>query len=133
MIVVLDCSAAIEIILNREEGHMLRTVLESAERVTTSELYRVETANTFWKYCRAGYLDAKDCGFLLRMAENLIDDYTSISENNIEAMNEAIRLEHSVYDMLYLTLARRTGAMLLTMDKKLLALAKNEGISTAAW
>jgi predicted nucleic acid-binding protein len=63
-------------------------------------------------------------------AENLIDDYTGISENIIEAMNEAIRVEHSVYDMLYLTLARRTGAMLLTMDKKLLGLAKKEGIAT---
>jgi predicted nucleic acid-binding protein len=71
MIVVLDCSAAIEIILNREKGRTLRTVLESAERVTTSEIYRAEAANTFWKYCRAGYLNAKDCGLLLRMLKIL--------------------------------------------------------------
>jgi predicted nucleic acid-binding protein len=32
--------------------------------------------------------------------------------------------------MLYFTLARRTGATLLTLDKKLLALADKEGLET---
>jgi predicted nucleic acid-binding protein len=46
-------------------------------------------------------------------------------------MNEAIRLDYSAYDMLYLTLARRTGALLLTLDKPLNRIAKREGIETA--
>jgi predicted nucleic acid-binding protein len=44
-------------------------------------------------------------------------------------MNEAIRLDYSAYNMLYL--ARRTGALLLTLDKPLNRIAKKEGIETA--
>ncbi|MDR3231146.1 MAG: type II toxin-antitoxin system VapC family toxin [Synergistaceae bacterium] len=130
MIIVLDCSVAVEIVLNRERGRLFRSGLDMSEKVITSALYKAETANTVWKYCRAGYLEQKECGPLLRLAENLVDEYVDISENNIEAMNEAIRLGHSVYDMLYLTLARRMGATLLTLDKRLLALAEKEGIPT---
>jgi predicted nucleic acid-binding protein len=64
----------------------------------------------------------------LELSENLIDEFVPISENNLEALNEAIRLEYSAYDMLYLTLARRTGAILLTLDKPLNAIAEKEGI-----
>ncbi|GHS86330.1 hypothetical protein FACS189487_00400 [Campylobacterota bacterium] len=65
---------------------------------------------------------------LLILAENLIDEYIDISENNAEALNESIRLNHSAYDMLYLTIARRYGGTLLTLDKKLAVLARKEGI-----
>jgi predicted nucleic acid-binding protein len=51
-----------------------------------------------------------------------------IAENNLEALHEAIRLEYSIYDILYVTLARRTGAVLLTLDGPLATIAEKEGI-----
>jgi predicted nucleic acid-binding protein len=45
-------------------------------------------------------------------------------------LNEAIRLDYSAYDMLYLTLARSTGALLLTLDQPLNKIARKEGIET---
>ena len=59
----------------------------------------------------------------------MIDEYVDIAENNFEALHEAMRLEHTVYDMLYLTLARRTGSALVTLDKRLAALAEQEKIT----
>jgi len=64
------------------------------------------------------------------LAQNLVDEYHEINKNNSEALIESVRLKHSVYDMLYLTLARREGATLLTLDKKLLTLARKNGIET---
>jgi predicted nucleic acid-binding protein len=58
----------------------------------------------------------------------LVDEFVPIAENNLEALHEAIRLEYSVYDMLYLTLARRTGATLMTLDGPLNTIAEREGI-----
>jgi predicted nucleic acid-binding protein len=66
----------------------------------------------------------------LELSENLVDEFIPISENNLEALNEAIRLDCSAYDMLYLTLARRTGAILLTLDGQLNKIAEKEGIET---
>ena len=60
-----------------------------------------------------------------------MDEFHDISENNHESLMESVRLNHSSYDMLYFTLARRTGALLLTVDKKLISLAKKENIEIA--
>jgi predicted nucleic acid-binding protein len=40
-------------------------------------------------------------------------------------------LDHSVYDMIYLVLARRNNATLLTMDQRLVASAEKAGVNTA--
>jgi predicted nucleic acid-binding protein len=68
---------------------------------------------------KGNYIQKEDCNKLLELAENLIDEFIPISENSLEALNEAIRLDYSAYDMLYFTLARRTGALLLTLDQPL--------------
>jgi predicted nucleic acid-binding protein len=131
MIVVLDCNAAIEVVLKRGKGVIFRRIIESAEKTITPEFFRVETANVIRKYYKGNYLKKEDCNKLLELTEYLIDEFVPLSENNLEAMNEAIRLDYSAYDMLYLTLARRTGALLLTLDKHLNRIAKKEGIETA--
>jgi len=128
MTIVLDASAAIEIILKREKSTDLRKKVEISEKVITSDLYKIEIANVLWKYCKADLLVKNDANKILFLAENLIDEFIDISENNNESLNEAIRLNHSTYDMLYFTLARRTGATLMTLDSRLNSLAKKEGI-----
>ncbi|MDR2304934.1 MAG: type II toxin-antitoxin system VapC family toxin [Treponema sp.] len=70
----------------------------------------------------------EEAGKLLELPENLIDEFIPISEHNLEALNEAIRLDYSAHDMLYLTLARRTGALLITLDQRLNEIARQEGI-----
>jgi predicted nucleic acid-binding protein len=79
MIVILDASAAIEILFKKERNDIFRDVIKSAK----------------------------------------------------EALYEAIRLEYSVYDMLYFILAKRYNAMLLTCDGPLNRIADKEGITIA--
>ena len=130
MIVVLDCDAAIEIVLKREKGKALRDILEASEKIISSEFFRIETANVIRKYYQGSYIQKAEAGKLLELAENLVDEFVPLKENYLEAFNESIRLHHPVYDMLYLTLARRTGATLVTLDHTLGAIAKKEGIET---
>jgi predicted nucleic acid-binding protein len=131
MTIVLDSSAAIEIALKRTKAEQFVKLIETSDKTITSSLYRIETANVLWKYYRAGYITKEMGARLLGLAENLIDEFIDISQNCDEALHEAMRLEHSAYDMLYFTLARRHGAALLTLDKKLNLLADKEGIETA--
>ncbi|MFP3042385.1 type II toxin-antitoxin system VapC family toxin [Treponema primitia] len=128
MIIVLDSNAAIEIVLKRERGTIFRRLVESSEKTITSEFFRIEVANVIRKYYRGNYIQKEDCVKLLELSENLIDEFIPVSENNVEALHEAIRLDYSAYDMLYLTLARRTGATLITLDKLLNSIAEKEGI-----
>jgi len=131
MIIVLDSNAAIEIVLNREKGKEFSKIIETAEKVITSEFFRIEVVNVIRKYYQEKYIKKTDCGTMLELAEGLIDEFIPIKENYQEAFNESIRLNYTSYDMLYLTLARRTGAMLMTLDRPLNAIAKKEGIETA--
>lgn len=128
MTVVLDASAGIEVVLKREKVAMFAGKLEKASLVLSSDLYKAEVANALWKYQAAGFLSREQAKVLLGLALALVDDYWDISENNLEALTEAGRLKHPVYDLLYLTLARRTGSILLTVDTKLAKLAVAEGL-----
>jgi predicted nucleic acid-binding protein len=129
MIVVLDSNAAIAIVLQQGKGIDFTKAIEQSEKVVSSEFFRIEVANVIKKYYRGNFINREQCSELLEMAEGLVDEFIPIRGNNIEALNEAIRLDYSAYDMLYLTLARRTGAALLTLDHPLLMLAKKERIS----
>ena len=131
MIVVLDSNAAIEIVLKREKGKVLGCLVEAAEKTVSSEFFRIEVANVIRKYHHGNYLKRADCNIVMKLAENLVDEFVPIKDNHLEALNEAIRLSYSAYDMLYLTLARRMGATLITLDRQLNAIAQKEGIDTA--
>jgi len=129
MTIVLDSCTAIEIVLNRENAIKFREILNSADEVVTSSLYKAEVANVLLKYSKGGFIEKTICDKLLTLSESLIDEFIDISENNHEALREAIRLNHSVYDMLFLTIARSRNAVLLTLDKKLKDLAERENFS----
>jgi predicted nucleic acid-binding protein len=130
MMVVLDASAGIEITLGRAKSDNLATYLANASEVITSDLYKAETANVIWKYVNAKLLEKEKAIQLYQYCNSIIDEYIDISENIEEAINESIRLIHPTYDLLYLSLARRNGAILISLDKKLNMLAKQNGIET---
>ncbi len=128
MIYILDASAGIEIALDKENAAKFHAKLENATTVISSDLYKVETANVIWKYFKANLLNKEEALRILRFCDELIDEYVDIASNNEEALVESMRLNHPAYDLLYLTLARRRGGILLTLDKKLIKLAIENGV-----
>ena len=128
MIVVLDASAGIEIGLGRDNSQKFKELLEKASKVITSDLYKAEVSNVLWKYVKIKLLTKDVALQRLQYCLNLVDEYIDITENNQESLIESIRIDHSVYDILYLTIARRNGAILMTQDKKLKEIAKEQGI-----
>jgi predicted nucleic acid-binding protein len=130
MTITLDASAGLEIVLKREKSSHFRELLNNAKIVYSSDLYKIETANAIWKCVRNGWISKEIAIDLLHLALDLVDEYQDISDYNVEALQEAINLSHSVYDMLYLSLARRTASVLLSTDKRLIALAEQQGLQT---
>ena len=62
----------------------------------------------------------------------LVNEYYSIQELQEEVLSESIRLDHSSYDMFYFVLARRFGATLFTLDRKLIRLCEEQGVQCVA-
>lgn len=128
MIVVLDASAGIEIALDREKAEILSSILTQSSKVITSDLYKAETANVIYKYYKYKLISKEESFRTLKYCDSLIDEYIDISDNSEESLVESMRINHSTYDLLYFTIARRRGAILMTMDKKLNSLANENGI-----
>ena len=130
MIVVLDASAAVEIVLQRKSAQKLGKIVQEADWVIAPTLFIAEITNVFWKYQKfAGYPFAA-CETNIEQTIALPDDYISEIDLYREAFNMGCLLDFPVYDMLYLVLARRNTAILLTMDKKLLLAAQKSGVGT---
>ena len=61
---------------------------------------------------------------------SLPDEYVNEMQLYRESFKLGCMLDHSVYDMIYLVLARRNNAILLTMDQRLVASAEKAGVDT---
>ncbi len=75
MIVILDSSAAIEIILKREKAKQFKDIIHTAEKIITSDLYRIEIVSVLWRYVKAGFMEKAMANKMLVLAENLIDEF----------------------------------------------------------
>ena len=121
---VLDASAAVRLILADPAAADLAERVGGAALVLAPELMLNELANTLWKLQRADRLNNLDPQELLAEARELVDRLEPDRHLQAEALALACHLNHPVYDCLYLALARREAASLISSDRRLNALAK---------
>jgi predicted nucleic acid-binding protein len=121
---VLDATAAVRLILADPAAADLAERVVGAALVLAPELMLSELANTLWKLQRADRLNNLDPQELLAEARELVDRLEPDRHLQAEALALACHLNHPVYDCLYLALARREAARLISSDRRLNALAE---------
>lgn len=131
MILVLDASAAVEVVLRRAGACKLEQRLCDADWVIAPTLFAAEAANAFWKYHRFEDLPLEQCERALDQALSLPDDLLDDRELAREAFALACLARVTAYDALYMVLARRHNARLLTMDQALRRACRKHSISAA--
>lgn len=130
MIVVLDASAAVEIVLGRKESEKLRGEILKAESVLAPELLVAEVTNTFWKYHQISEMPLDCCEEAVNDALSLVDQLIPMSPLTVEVFSASCMVQHPAYDLFYLVTARRFNARILSLDAKLLQCAKRLGIKS---
>jgi predicted nucleic acid-binding protein len=130
MIIVLDTTAAVEIVLNREKAQSIKNILKDAEWIISVDLFVSEVNNVFWKYYNFENMPIEICKKSIDRAINIIDDFESSIDLYKEAFSLACQINHPVYDALYLICARRKDASLITLDRKMHDFAKKISIKT---
>ena len=120
---VVDASAVVRIIEGSTQAAPLREAVLQAELVLAPELMLTEVANALWRLQRAGQLNSAGLQQRLSRAADLVDHIEPDRHLQVEALALACHLDHPVYDCLYLALARRQAAQLLTADRRLEQLA----------
>lgn len=129
MIVVLDASAGYELLLDSALGDHIRQALQEVDLVIAPDLFISELANTCWKAVKFKALSSDEAIRGLRFGLSLIDNFVNSADLIVEALSQACLADHPVYDLTYLTLAKREAAKLLTLDKQLKKLASKAGVA----
>ena len=131
MIAVLDTSAAVEVVLKRKSATLFSHFLAEADLVIAPILLIAEATNVFWKYQQFSDYPYDECEKSIDHIVSIPDEYVNELDLYRESFKLGCMLDRSVYDMIYLVLARRNNATLLTMDQRLVASAEKAGVNTA--
>lgn len=127
--IALDVSAAYAIANGTDGGRRMQALMVEDEKVVAPTLFFSEATNAAWKLACFGGADRAFAVEKMKIAVELVDEFFPDEEMMAEALDEAIKFGHAVCDMLYLVLARCTGATLFTLDQKLAAVCREARVS----
>jgi predicted nucleic acid-binding protein len=123
MNIVIDASAAVGLVFAMPGTENFAASLEQAALVVAPDIFVAEVANAVWKYRKADLVSRERCELVLEQALCLPDRIEPAMDLYVEAFALACRHLHPVYDALYIVLARRNNAVILTLDRRLATLA----------
>ncbi len=125
---VVDASVAAAWILEEAFSPAAMAQLGTGEALIAPELLVTEVGNALWKAWRRGEASADQ----LTGSEVVLDGAVTAWHPLLSLMPHALalarRLNHPIYDCVYLALAQRDGLPLATADRRLARLAEAEGI-----
>ena len=125
MRLVLDTSAAVNIVMQTALAPALMAMLERADRVIAPSLMHSELGNTLWKAVRFSGLDTAQAMNHYEDAIALVDEFILDETLMMLAIRNAVLHAHPVYDMVFVAAAQQHGCSLLSVDRKLVALARS--------
>ncbi len=118
---IVDASVAVKWVVPENLSEEADRLLGSEDPLMAPELLMIEAANALWKKARRRELSAGEAGRALDvlLASSIV--VCAAQPLLARALAMAQRLEHPVYDCVYLALAERERATLVTADERLLA------------
>jgi len=128
-VIVIDSSALAKYLLKEEGWREVRKHLE--EGCVTLGLAIEEVVNALWKRIVMGHLDE---GYAKEVVRSFLESGIVKVEKQDqfleEALSVAVRRKMTVYDSMFIALAKKRGLPLLTSDKEQAKAAEEEGVKT---
>jgi predicted nucleic acid-binding protein len=114
---VVDASVGIKWVVEESNSDLARSLARA--KLEAPDLFLIECANILWKKVRAGDLTARAARASLQVVLDAPVTIMPSRELLADAIELSIRLQHPVYDCVYIALAVRRQAPLVTADEKL--------------
>ena len=140
---MIDASVAVKRLVVEEDSTNARDLLHGGEELHVPRLLASEVADAVWRKARLGQIDRRTGPQLVATIQDMPFRWHSDETLCADAIRLAITLDRPVYDLVYLALAQRLGARLVTADQRfanalaatdhgdlLVALTEREGGST---
>jgi predicted nucleic acid-binding protein len=125
--IVLDASAAVDIVAQRGRGSHFLDDLDRSDAVIAPDLIVSELANACWKEHRFSGLSVSAAQMQLDLALELIEEFVPAIELYRRAFELARNARRPAYDMFYVALALRDRAVLMTSDPAVKKEAERQG------
>jgi len=117
---VVDASIAVKWVIPEVLSDLADRVRDGEADVLAPDLLLVEVANALWRKTAAKEISVREADAAFDLVRRSGIDLRPTGPLLPRAMDVARRLDHPVYDCVYLALAEREGASFVTADQRLL-------------
>ena len=118
MRLVVDASVAVKWLVEEDYSEAADNMLDGRHELHAPRLMASEVGNALWQKVRRGEIERGLAGVLISAVSDMgvrwADDETICAD----ATRLAVALDRPVYDCVYLALANRIGAILVTTDER---------------
>lgn len=118
MRLVVDASVAVKWLITEPDSETARELVASGEDLHAPCLMVSEVANALWRKAQLGEVERGDIGAMLAWVPEMPVRWSADEAVGADAARLALALDHPVYDCIYLALAHRIGARVVTADRR---------------
>ena len=115
---VVDASVAVKWLVAEDDSEVAEELATSGHDLHAPRLMASEVANAIWRKARMGEIERRAAGILLADVPDMPVHWGADESVAADAMRLALALDHPIYDCMYLALAHRIGAVMLTADRR---------------
>ncbi len=115
---VVDANVAVKWLVVEEDSDVARELATSGHDLHAPRLMASEIANALWRKALAGGMERRAAGVLLASLPDIPVRWSADEFVSADAVRLALALEHPVYDCVYLALAHRIDAKVVTADRR---------------
>ena len=124
---VVDASVAVKLLVDEPDSDAARELAASDQELHTPRLMASEVANALWRKARIGEMERADAGAAMALLRDIPLRWNDDEAVTPDAVRLALALDHPVYACVYLALAHRIGATVVTADRRfVMAVAPTE-------
>ena len=116
MRLVVDASVAVKWLVAEDDSEAARELAASGEDLHAPRLMACEVANALWRKARLGEIERGDASAMLAAVQDMPVRWGADEAVCADAVRIALALDRPVYDCVYLALAHRIGAAVVTAD-----------------
>ena len=115
---VVDASVAVKWLVAEEDADAADWLAASGQELHAPRLMASEAANVLWRKARLGQIERAEAGAAMALLTDMPVRWNDDETVGADAVRLALALDHPVYDCVYLALAHRIGATVVTADRR---------------
>ena len=116
MRLVVDASVAVKWLVEEEYSDIADRLLDERHQLFAPRLMASGVGNPLWRKARLGEMEPSRAGLLAAAISDMAVSWMNDEAVCPDAVRLSLALDHPVYDCVYLALAHRIGATLVTAD-----------------